>query len=321
VEMLLPAHFQQTHVQHRSNYFSTPQTRPMGAGRDLSGRKKDGSEFPAEISLSPLDTEDGMLVMAAVRDITERKLEENARRKNLQEANRLKSEFLANMSHELRTPLNGIIGFTEFLIDGKPGSLNEKQKEYLNDILASGKHLLNLINDVLDLAKVEAGKMELFPEQFSIGKALDQVCSVITPFASKKNITVTKHVFSDLDSVFLDLQKFKQILYNLLSNAVKFTKEYGSVQIIADRLNSDSWKISVIDTGIGIKKEDYEKLFVEFQQIESGTDRHFQGTGLGLALTKKLVEIQHGSIRVDSEAGKGTTFTVVFPLAIPEVMG
>jgi PAS domain S-box-containing protein len=250
-------------------------------------------------------------VFAAARDVTERKRFE----RSLQEASRMKSEFLANMSHELRTPLNGIIGFAEFLVDGKPGTVNGKQKEYLGDILNSGRHLLQLINDVLDLAKVEAGKMELNPEHFSLLQAIDEVRAVAKPMAQKKQIQVSMHVAPELDDIVLDQQKFKQVLYNLVSNGIKFTDDGGSVDISATAVGGQRFKLSVRDTGIGIKKEDLQRLFREFEQLESGTSRRYEGTGLGLALTRKLVHLQGGVITVDSAVGKGSTFSVVLPLA------
>jgi signal transduction histidine kinase len=210
--------------------------------------------------------------------------------------------------------LNGIIGFSEFLIDEKPGKVNAKQKEYLGDILNSGRHLLQLINDVLDLSKVEAGKMELFPESFELSKAVDEVCSVVGSLAKKKNIEVRRDIAATVDRVTLDRQKFMQVLYNLLSNAVKFTDEGGEVQIRADVNGGAELRMQVRDSGIGIKPEDFGKLFVEFQQLDSSAARRYQGTGLGLALTKKIVEFQRGSIVVESETGKGSTFTIVLPL-------
>jgi PAS domain S-box-containing protein len=253
-------------------------------------------------------------VFAAARDVTERKRFEQS----LQEANRMKSEFLANMSHELRTPLNGIIGFTEFLVDEKPGALNPKQKEYLSDVLNSARHLLQLINDVLDLAKVEAGKMELHPEVFPVRKAVEEVTAVIKGIAQKKRIVVGVTIGEGLDAVLLDQHKFKQVLYNLLSNAVKFTDDGGRVEIRATLLVSDRLEVRVSDTGIGIKIEDLNRLFTEFEQLDAGTARRFEGTGLGLALTKKIIEFQGGHVSVESEQGKGSTFSVVLPIASQE---
>jgi signal transduction histidine kinase len=248
-------------------------------------------------------------VFAAARDVTERKRFEQS----LQEANRMKSEFLANMSHELRTPLNGILGFAEFLVDGKPGKLNPKQKEYLDDILNSGRHLLQLINDVLDLAKVEAGKMELNPETFPLSKAIEEVRAVAKPMAQKKHIAVAVDIATELDCVTLDQQKFKQVLYNLLSNSIKFTDDGGTVELRAT-LHDSHFKLAVTDSGIGISPEDINRLFREFEQLESGASRRYEGTGLGLALTRKLVQLQGGTITVESKVGKGSTFAVILPL-------
>jgi PAS domain S-box-containing protein len=235
--------------------------------------------------------------------------------RGLEAAGRHKSEFLAGMSHELRTPLNGIIGFSEFLIDEKPGPLLPKQKEYLGDVLNSANHLLQLINDVLDMAKVESGKMDLHPERFSVREVIGEVTAVVEGIARKKHVSLAAETGDGLDAVHLDLQKFKQVLYNLLSNAVKFTNAGGSVHIHARRLEPDQLEVRVRDTGIGIRAEDMNQLFIEFAQLDSGTARRFEGTGLGLALTKKIVELQSGCIKVESEPGKGSTFTVILPLS------
>jgi signal transduction histidine kinase len=222
------------------------------------------------------------------------------------------------MSHELRTPLNGIIGFTEFLFDEKPGPLKPKQKEYLGDVLSSARHLLQLINDVLDLAKVEAGKMELHPETFPVQTAVEEVAAVIKGIAQKKHIAVSIEIEAGLEAVTLDEHKFKQVLYNLLSNAVKFSDEDGQVGIHARRLDQDQLEVQVRDTGIGIQAGDISRLFTEFEQLDSGTARRFEGTGLGLALTKKIIEFQGGRVSVESEPGKGSVFTVVLPVVTGE---
>jgi signal transduction histidine kinase len=239
------------------------------------------------------------------------KLEEENR--HIHEANRLKSEFLANMSHELRTPLNGVIGFAEILIDGKAGAVNPDQKEYLNDILTSGRHLLDLINDVLDLAKIEAGKMELDLEILSVNEVTDEVCALMKPVAARRNIVITIVPASGPDRATLDLRKFKQILYNLLSNAIKFSCDNGSVKILLQLDAAQQLCLQVQDWGVGIKAEDMPRLFREFQQIDSGTTRQYPGTGLGLALTKKMIELHQGSIEVQSAFGKGSTFIVTIP--------
>lgn len=320
IERLVPARFHSVHPGHRNRYFLDPHARPMGAGVDLFARRRDGTEFPAEISLSPIEFEGGHLAMAAVRDISDRKNQEEVRRRDLQEmnhriqeANRLKSEFLANMSHELRTPLNAILGFTEVLIDGKAGEINEIQKEFLGDILTSSRHLLQLINDVLDLSRVEAGKMEFQPRRIVPEELLRELLSSLGALIGQNRLAVAFDIDPQLGSLFLDPSRLRQILYNLLSNAIKFTPEGGRIGVRWFGVGSSEFQIEVEDTGIGISEEDLSTLFVEFHQLDQGPTKKYQGTGLGLALTRRLVEAQGGRVGASSEPGKGSCFFVVLP--------
>jgi nitrogen-specific signal transduction histidine kinase len=250
-----------------------------------------------------------MLVSAAIRDITERK----RLAERMLEANRLKSEFLANMSHELRTPLNAIIGFAELMHKGRVGPVSSEHQEYLGDILTSSRHLLRLINDVLDLAKVESGKMEFRPEVVDVGKLIGEVRDILRGLAASKRLQLETSLPPDLGPVTADPARLKQVLYNYLSNAIKFTPEGGRVTLSASPAGPDLFRVEVRDTGIGVSPENLGKLFVEFQQLDASAAKKYQGTGLGLALTKRIVEAQGGRVEVQSVPGRGSTFAAILP--------
>jgi signal transduction histidine kinase/CheY-like chemotaxis protein len=230
-----------------------------------------------------------------------------------EEANRAKSVFLANMSHELRTPMNAIIGFSEILVERLEDRLEPKYLGFLRSILQSGQHLLNIINDILDLSKVEAGKMELFPESFQVRPAIETVCQVMKGMSGKRGISFEIEIAGDVDVIETDHAKFKQVLYNLLSNAVKFSKANGVITIRA-RKEDDTLAVSVIDRGIGISAEHLEAIFDEFRQLDTSANRTHGGTGLGLSLVRKFVHLQRGTVRVRSAPGEGSEFTFTLPL-------
>jgi len=243
-----------------------------------------------------------------------------------EQASRAKSEFLASMSHELRTPLNAVIGFSQVLANQTYGAVNERQREYLSSILAGGRHLRKLVDDVLDLAKVDSGHLTLDLTKVSVAEDIPEVVGVVQALADQKNITVTVEVKEPLPEITADRMRVQQMIYNLLSNAIKFTEPGGHVTVTADTMDSGGpssssfLRIRVADTGIGIKAEDQARIFDKFERGDSSSAREQEGTGLGLALTRKLVELHGGHITVESEGvkGRGSLFTVLLPLAAPE---
>jgi signal transduction histidine kinase/CheY-like chemotaxis protein len=255
-------------------------------------------------------------VLAIVRNITERKQAEELRLENeeLAYASKAKNEFLATVSHELRTPLTSIIGFSILLKEKKTGDLNEKQELFVGNILKSSEHLLNLISNILDMTKVEAGKIELAIEKISVPAILGETSGLVEQIAAKHNVVLKREIDPQLDFIEADRQRFKQILLNLLDNAIKFSKKEGGTVTLIAKKYGDTAQFSVLDTGIGIKEKDIGKLFNMFRQVDTGVSRKYPGTGLGLAISKQLVELHGGMIKVESNYGEGSTFTFFLPL-------
>lgn len=308
--------------------------------------RKDGMPVDISLTISELKDETGTIIgtVGVSKDITterrmRRELEEFSRNledkvlertrdlervnKDLQKANELKGHFIANASHELRTPLHSIIGFSEILMHKSFGPLNEKQEKFVSTVFTSGKHLLHLVNNILDLAKIEAGKTQLQYENFKMKLVIDEVMMVVKPLADRKLIVIEKDIDPDVAEFIADKVKFKQILYNLISNAIKFTPDNGRVSIMAAKFTNNgklAWapkaqefmKLTVKDTGPGIKPEDRERIFDEFEQLDPS--KHTEGTGLGLSLTKKLIELHGGQIIVGGGPGQGAVFEIYLPL-------
>ena len=319
---------------------------------EVEAIKKDGSTIPLEVGSSSIYDAEGRVIgrQGIARDLTERRrLEEEVReRKRLEEVNRFKSQFLANMSHELRTPMNAVLGFSEILRDRRFGPLTEKQARFVNNILMGGRHLLTLIDDILDMAKIEAGKMRLHLEQFEVGSFIEEICGVMQLQADAKQQSIQTQVAPDVGACVADRERVHQILLNLLSNAIKFTPDAGRITVSAKRVpgpefgvpssgdttgvaqpgtgnlepgtpkSRDCVEISVADTGIGISPDDLSRLFREFEQLEPSYTKRYQGSGLGLALCQRLVELHGGRIWASSEGeGRGSTFTFTIPAVGP----
>lgn len=368
VEVLLPERFRQSHPGQRSTYFDAPHVRPMGANLDLSARHAVGHEFPVEISLSPIQTQVGLMVVATIRDFSEKKKTEDqlrqwnltlesrvaertaelsASNRSLQAeiqvrlraeaevlrinadlarardeaiaANEIKDQFLANMSHELRTPLNAVIGYSELL---QLTCAQRQDDAYLADlqrINQAGKHLLALINDILDLSKIAAGKMRMELEIVSVEPLLEELRETVRPLAAQNGNLLEIRLVEPLGLVCVDPTRLRQCLLNLLSNACKFTQQ-GQVVLSAgeEQVDGRNWlALRVEDTGVGMSDEQIARLFQPFTQADNSTTRKFGGTGLGLVITRKLCEAMNGRISVASELGTGSTFTIHLPICGP----
>ncbi len=336
VESLIPQRFRGSHPGNRNLYFAHPVMRPMGTGLELYAKRADGSEFAVDVTLSPYEADGLERVICVVRDVTERKRAEEQiqtlnqhleqrtaeliatnkelelRNREVEKVNRLKDEFLAGMSHELRTPLNSIIGFSDLLAERAEEQFTPKQKRFIGHIQQGARHLLELINDILDLSKIEAGHLELKYEEFNVSGAAAEVLATVRPIATAKNLQLTSTLPEDL-LLHADRLRFKQVLYNLLSNAIKFTPAGGCVSIKGSD-DGGLASFTVTDTGIGIPADEHEAIFDSFHQVGTTTKGVREGTGLGLAITKRLL-LQHGGrIWVESEPGKGSCFYFTLPL-------
>ena len=322
VDTLLPANLVARHAGHRADYWANPVTRPMGHGFVLKARRKDGRELPVEISLSPVRSGDSFRVTAIIRDVTVQKETQEeirvvnqqleVRSREAERANSLKSEFLASMSHELRTPLHTILGFAELLREGLSGPLNDKQKRFIQHVHQDASHLLELINDILDLSKIEAGRLDLRIENIDAAEVVNETVESLRVSAQAKNIAI-EHAISGPLYVSADRVRLREILINLLSNAVKFTPDGGRVRIEQGEPGRDLVEIAVCDTGIGIASDDQQVIFEKFRQIGSTTKGVREGTGLGLAIVQRLVEMHGGQTTVKSAPGKGSRFSFTLP--------
>jgi PAS domain S-box-containing protein len=322
-DLIIPERLREAHESGLQKFMATNEGPVLNKRIEIDGLHRDGHEFPVELAISPVRSNGSVAFSAFVRDITARKQAEAElaqrnqelayARDRAEDANRAKSTFLANMSHELRTPLNAIIGFSDVLLERMFGEMNPKQENYVRNVHSSGKHLLSLINDILDLSKIEAGRLELNLSDVHLPSALENAMMLVRERAQRQRIALTCDIDPQIGEIKADERKLKQIMLNLLSNAVKFTPEGGRVDVAA-RLVDGVVEIAVTDTGIGIHPRDHAAVFEEFRQVGRDYAARQEGTGLGLALTRSFVELHGGTLCLDSEPGRGSTFTFTLPV-------
>ena len=316
INILMEENFKENHDNHINHYIKSGQSKLLGKGRYLTGRKKNGQLVPLEITISDTALDGRHMIIGAVRDISKQVAIEAAltdAKLQADSANNSKSEFLSNMSHELRTPLNAIIGFTQLLQMDK--NLPDKQQEYLKEVFTAGDHLLGLINDVLDLTRIEIGQILLKPQQIILNELISACISITLPMALKRQITIEFETDEKiLTKVYTDNTRLKQIILNLLSNAVKYNFDGGNIRVYTDKISEQSIRIHVEDSGVGISQSHINELFKPFVRLNS-EDSGIEGTGIGLTITRELVELLDGNIYVDSIEGKGSHFWIEIPVS------
>ncbi len=317
IDLLIPGSLKHKHSEYVDKYIETGQSEIVGVGREVQAQRKDGSVFPASIAISDMQFNHKRIFTAIIHDITPIKENESAlieAKEEAEKANLVKSEFLSSMSHDLRTPLNAVLGYGQ-LLEGNPGEpLTKDQSEYVEQILNGGKHLLNLINDILDLAKIEADKVELFIEELDLHSILDECIILIQPLAEEHNIQINDN-YKNQDNKFIkaDNTRIKQILLNILSNAIKYNKKNGSITIEYQIIEKNKLRINIKDTGLGIADDKQINMFTPFFRVNANNSSA-EGTGIGLTISKKLIEIMNGSVNFVSKIGKGSTFWIDIPL-------